>query len=190
MDFMELKNLLAIPDDLTADDVMQEYDALEKERKRLTDVLVQQIDRLSGKISSINEEYEDKKRRMELLLMDYAERIKGRETKTMKKYRLPSGTLIIKKPRMSWKVDRRALLEFAQNYAPQYVKTTETMDVDWAELKSKAIVSEDRVEYPLDTGELVEITGASIEYTRKSLEVRSDGDESDTGADDSGDTSS
>lgn len=56
-----------------------------------------------------------------------------RETKTQYALDLPSGKLILTKPKRDYRPDKAKLLAFVKTNAPQYVQTEET--VKWGELK-------------------------------------------------------
>jgi len=56
-----------------------------------------------------------------------------RETKTQYAFDLPSGKLVLTKPKRDYRPDLVKLLAFAKSSAPQYVQTEES--VKWGELK-------------------------------------------------------
>ena len=76
-------------------------------------------------------------------LCEYFESVKdnAKETKTQLKYELPSGSLIFKKPSVSYERDNDKIISWlTENNKFEYIKTNPS--VDWAELKKVDFLSD------------------------------------------------
>ena len=91
-------------------------------------------------------------------LEQYFATVPRKETKTQQSYKLPSGKLVRKAPRVTYKTDDQALVEWlkARGYT-DYIKTTETPR--WGDYKPKTQVVGGEV-VDIDTGEIV--TGVQV----------------------------
>lgn len=97
---------------------------------------------------------------MTMKLSEYFRTVPHKETKTKEKYALPSGDLVLVKPKSVWTHDDAALLEWAKkNGREDCVKTTEK--VSWADLKKNLAESENGTVYDKETGVVCEAVTAS-----------------------------
>ena len=88
---------------------------------------------------------------MTMKLCEYFREVPHKETKTKEKYSLPSGDLVLVKPKSVWTHDDAALLEWAKmNGREDCVKTTEK--VSWSDLKKNLAEAEDGTIYDKETG--------------------------------------
>ena len=85
-------------------------------------------------------------------LREYFRQVPHKETKTTEKYSLPSGDLVLRKPKSVWEHnDDEALLEWTKkNGFTDCIKVTEK--VNWAELKKRFAENSDGVVYDTETG--------------------------------------
>ena len=97
---------------------------------------------------------------MTMKLSEYFRTVPHKETKTKEKYALPSGDLVLVKPKSVWTHDDAALLEWAKkNGREDCVKTTEK--ISWADLKKSLAESENGTVYDKETGVVCEAVTAS-----------------------------
>jgi hypothetical protein len=76
---------------------------------------------------------------LEGMLRSYFEQVPHKATKTQETYKLPSGTLKLKRGGIEYVRDEEALLPWVKENAPDMVKVKES--VDWAGLKATVSVS-------------------------------------------------
>lgn len=82
-------------------------------------------------------------------LIPYLQMVPLKDTKTQRKYSLPSGDLIFKKEHTKVEHDDAVLIEWLRENAPEYIKTKPS--VDWRTLKDE--LREEGGEYFLDIGD-------------------------------------
>ncbi len=91
---------------------------------------------------------------MEAALRTYFDKVPHHVTKTMEKYALPSGELVLKAQEPEWQHNDEALLPWCkQSGLTECVKIKES--VSWSDLKKRLAVSGDKV-VDKETGEVVE----------------------------------
>lgn len=84
-------------------------------------------------------------------LNDYFSTVPHKETKTTEKYPLPSGELILKKPKAVWNHDDETLLDWMKkNGFSEFVKVTEKPD--WSGFKKRLVEGSDGVICDSETG--------------------------------------
>lgn len=139
-----------------------------EERDRLTDV----CDKMIAHYQEAKAE-EDRKCENEIgflrgKLFEYSHGLKMKETKTQLSYKLPSGSLVVKKAKVKMEHDDDVLLQFLKDSGNiDFVKVTEKPD--WAAVKS-AITVEDGQALFSYTGEVV--PGITMVEEPESFEVK------------------
>jgi len=84
----------------------------------------------------------------------------AKETKTQKSYKLPSGSLKLKKASVSFDYDKEKLLEYAEKEEiVDLIKTTK--EFKWAEFKKELTIKDDCI-INKETGEIVDVEGLRI----------------------------
>lgn len=105
----------------------------------------------NGMIESIKKRTERKIDFMSEKLREYFGTVPHRETATQEKYSLPSGDLIMKKPKRVWNHDDVMLLKWAkENGFDDCIKVTEK--VSWADVKKRLAEKDDGTIYDTETG--------------------------------------
>lgn len=121
----------------------------------------------AGMLSKIKEKTDNTVNFMTMKLNEYFRTVPHKETKTKEKYSLPSGDLVLVKPKSVWAHDDVALLDWAKkNGREDCVKTTEK--ISWADLKKNLAESENGTVYDKETGvvcEGVTATKSAPEFT-------------------------
>ena len=140
---MEESNEFRITDDLMADWAVEKINAARAERDRLVSLVQEKIEQLQEKRQLYIVNFEENTSYLRTKLMDYFMTVKTQDTKTMKKYKLVSGTLVLKKQQSVYERDEGALLAWAETTAPELVKVKK--EVSWADLKKQADVSGDKL---------------------------------------------
>ena len=132
-----------ITDDLLADWAVEKINAARAERDRLVSLVQEKMEQLEEKRKLYIVDFEDNTSYLRTKLMDYFMTVKTQDTKTMKKYKLVSGTLVLKKQQSVYERDEGALLAWAETTVPELVKVKK--EVSWADLKKQADVSGDNL---------------------------------------------
>ena len=140
---MEESNEFRITDDLMADWAVEKINAARAERDRLVSLVQEKIEQLQEKRQLYIVNFEENTSYLRAKLMDYFMTVKTQDTKTMKKYKLVSGTLVLKKQQSVYERDEGALLAWAETTVPELVKVKK--EVNWADLKKQADVSGDKL---------------------------------------------
>ena len=142
-ELLEESNEFRITDDLMADWAVEKINAARAERDRLVSLVQEKIEQLQEKRQLYIVNFEENTSYLRTKLMDYFMNVKIQDTKTMKKYKLVSGTLVLKKQQSVYERDEGALLAWAETTAPELVKVKK--EVSWADLKKQADVSGDKL---------------------------------------------
>ena len=88
------------------------------------------------------------------LLAEYFGKVPHHDTKTMRKYSLPSADLVLKHQQPEWEHDDSVLLPWLKEVGEtQYIKVKETLD--WAGMKKELTVTEDGEIIYKPTGEVL-----------------------------------
>lgn len=132
-------NEFRITDDSTADWAIEKINEARAERDRLLSLVEEKMEQLEEKRKLYIENFETNTCYLRGKLMDYFMTVKTHDTKTMKKYKLVSGTLVLKKQQSLYERDETALLAWAETTAPELVKVKK--EISWADLKKRADVS-------------------------------------------------
>ena len=162
---MEESNEFRITDDLMADWAVEKINAARAERDRLVSLVQEKIEQLQEKRQLYIVNFEENTSYLRAKLMDYFMTVKTQDTKTMKKYKLVSGTLILKKQQSVYERDEGALLAWSETTVPALVKVKK--EVSWADLKKQADVSGDKL---LLDGEI--IPGVTVVEREDMFEVQ------------------
>ena len=140
---MEESGEFRITDDLMADWAIEKINAARAERDRLVSLVQEKMEQLQEKRQLYIVNFEENTSYLRAKLMDYFMTVKTQDTKTMKKYKLVSGTLVLKRQQPLYERDEAALLTWAETTVPELVKVKK--EVSWADLKKQADVSGDKL---------------------------------------------
>jgi len=166
----------SIRDDDTADWAVAKLAEKKEEADRLIGLAEREIARLKERIEEIKEKAEKDAAFLSACLFEYFGTVKRRETKTMAKYELLHGTLVLKRGGQKYERDDAAIMQWAKETGrADLVKIEEKLN--WAELK-KGIAQNGETAVDTETGEVVPgitITQApdtfSIDYAKKEKEA-------------------
>ena len=162
---MEESGEFRITDDLMADWAVEKINAARAERDRLVSLVQEKIEQLQEKRQLYIVNFEENTNYLRSKLMEYFMTVKTQDTKTMKKYKLVSGTLILKKQQPMYERDEAKLLTWAEQTAPELVKVKK--EVSWSDLKKQADVSGNKL---LLDGEI--IPGVTVVERPDTFEVQ------------------
>lgn len=161
----------SITEDWQADKEISEIKEIQAEISKLELVATNRIkyinDTLASQKAKLEQEIEFKKS----CLRSFFESVDVKETKTMKKYILLSGDLIIKKPKKSIKLtdESKLLLSLKNANRAEMIKVTEKPK--WAEIKKELEIDDDCIINKL-TGEILgHMEGISIEESKEVFEI-------------------
>ena len=142
-ELLEESGEFRITDDVMADWAVEKINAARAERDRLLALVQEKMEQLEEKRKLYIVNFEESTSYLRAKLMDYFMTVKTQDTKTMKKYKLVSGTLVLKRQQPVYERDESALLAWAETTAPELVKVKK--EVSWADLKKQADVSGDKL---------------------------------------------
>lgn len=166
----ETKEVWKIKDDLAADYALDKIRESTAEYRRFEMVAKNKIKQIEDALKKQKTKYEDEASFFEGKLREYFETVKTEETKTLEKYKLPSGQLKKKKESAIFKYDKKKLVEIAEQYENMmdYVKIKR--DFDWAEFKKNLEIKGNTI-VNKTTGEIVDIEGLEIEIKPEEFKV-------------------
>ena len=126
----------------------------QEERDRMIAWYDAQIERAKKRCAAVEE-------RMRAYLMEYADSVPMKETKTQKSYPIPGGKMVWKKAHIEWKHDDAQVLDgLKKTGRTEFIKTVEKLD--WASLKKELV----------ENGEVID--GVTVEEVPEEFVVRID----------------
>lgn len=123
---------VAVLDDVSAEMLMQRIAEAKKEYDRMEAWYKRQLEKIKEKRDATVAWAEG-------CLRGYFDMVPTHDTKTMRSYKLPSGTLVMKMPGPAFDHDDKTLIPWLKKNWPEYVKVEES--VDWKELKKQLKVA-------------------------------------------------
>ncbi|MEW9124868.1 MAG: host-nuclease inhibitor Gam family protein [Thermotaleaceae bacterium] len=167
----EEKDIWKVKDDLEANWCLDKIRESKAEYNRLEAVSKAKIQQIQELLKKEKEKADREIGFFESKLREYFETVETQDTKTLKKYKLPSGELKLKKPQATFKYNKKKLVKVADKYEnmQDYVKIKK--DFDWAGFKNNLIISDGNI-INKNTGEIVEIDGLSIEEKPEDFKVK------------------
>ena len=160
-----------IKDDIQADKMITDIHELESEKNRFEMIYNARVDQLkkilAKEVDTIDREVGFKKG----MLQAYFLTIKPSETKTMSKYKLLSGSLIMKKPSVKIEIaDKEILMQYARTSAAEYIKVKE--DIDWAAMKKVLDIDGENI-INKETGEVLgELEGLAVKEVKEIFDIK------------------
>jgi len=149
---MEERYFFTVKDDISADMAVEAIRELQEEVGRLENVTKARIELLQEaterKTAPIKEELDS----LEIQLKEYFKTLKTKDTKTQRKYVLPSGDLLEKKQAPEFERDNDKLLVWAKTCNKKYYKTEEKPV--WEEIK-KDLEFKEGLAIHKETGEVL-----------------------------------
>ncbi|WP_367941524.1 host-nuclease inhibitor Gam family protein [Enterocloster citroniae] len=149
------KTAFVIDDDNKADWAIRKIDEEKQEYDRIRDLAEEQIARIEQKVEAAERRFNQRTSYLRSLLGSYFMQVPHRKTKTQESYRLLSGSLILKLPKIKPVYEESELVEYLKESQMQdYIKTEEK--ARWGEFKKLLDLSAG--DYPIikDTGEVVD----------------------------------
>ena len=159
-----------VQDDVTADWCLDKIRESKAEYNRFEMVAKEKMFQIEMALKREREKMERETGFFEGKLREYFEEIKAnaKDSKAQKSYKLPSGTLKLKKSSVTFDYDKEKLLEYAEEngHMDDYIKTVK--EFKWAEFKKTLEIREDiktkeRSIAIKETGEILSIEGLGIE---------------------------
>lgn len=166
----EQKEVWKVDDDLKADWCLDKIRESQAKYERFETVAKNKIKQIESVLKKEKDKYKNEVSFFEGKLREYFETVETEETKTLKKYKLPSGQLKVKKGSTTFKYDKKKLVEVADKYEnmQDYIKIKK--DFDWAnfrknlEIKGNTIVNK-------ETGEIIDIEGLDVETKPEEFKI-------------------
>lgn len=170
---VEEKETWSIKNDLEADWALDKIRDSKAEYSRFKMVVDAKIDQLMAAMEKQEKEMQREIEFFQSKLEEYFNTLDEKsvkETKTLRKYKLPSGTLKVKKGKWDFKYSKNDLLEHARAEGKkEYIKVKE--DFDWAKFKKELEITENHNIINKLTGEILDIKGLSVEEKPAEFEV-------------------
>lgn len=136
-----------IRDDSAADWALRKMAEADAELQKMTDWYEAQL-------KAVRQKHDDAIAYFSGILQQYFASVPAKETKTMKKYALPSGELVLSKEKQDFSaIDNEALLGWCQENDPKLVQIS--MRPAWAEIKKRLTATDSGI-IDSETGMIVE----------------------------------
>ena len=149
------KKAFVIDDDNKADWAIRKIDEEKQEFNRIRELAEEQTARIEQKVEAAERRFNQRTSYLRSLLDSYFMQVPHRKTKTQESYRLLSGSLVLKLPKVKPVYEEDELVEYLKESGmPDYIKTEEK--ARWGELKKLLDLSQGKHPVIKDTGELVE----------------------------------
>lgn len=174
-EFLEIeedqKEVWKIRDDVGADWALDKIIESKAEYNRFEMVAKAKIQQIEMSLKKEENKMKNDVSFFESKLREYFESVKedAKDSKTQKVYKLPSGSLKMKKAVTTFDYDKTKLLEYAEKEnLDDLIKTTK--EFKWAEFK-KNLEIEGKYIINKETGEIVEIEGLKLETKSEEFTV-------------------
>ena len=149
------KTAFVIDDDNKADWAIRKIDEERQEYDRIRELAGEQIARIEQKVGAAERRFNQRTSYLRSLLGSYFMQVPHRKTKTQESYRLLSGSLVLKLPKVKPVYEEDELVEYLkENGMPDYIKTEEK--ARWGEFKKLLDLSAGVYPVIKDTGEVVD----------------------------------
>ena len=149
------KKAFVIDDDNKADWAIRKIDEERQEFNRIRELAEEQTARIEQKVEAAERRFNQRTSYLRSLLGSYFMQVPHRKTKTQESYRLLSGSLVLKLPKVKPVYEEDELVKYLKESGmPDYIKTDEK--ARWGELKKLLDLSQGKHPVIKDTGELVE----------------------------------
>ncbi len=159
-----------VEDDLAADWCLDKIRESKAEYSRFEMVANAKIQQIQEVLKKQKRECDNEVNFFEWKLREYFETVKTEDTKTLKKYKLPSGQLKMKKSSITFDYDKNKLLEVAEKDEGMnhYIKVKK--DFDWANFKRNLAIEGNSI-VNKETGEIIEIEGLGLKTKEEEFSV-------------------
>lgn len=149
------KKAFVIDDDNKADWAIRKIDEEKQEFNRIRELAEEQTARIEQKVEAAERRFNQRTSYLRSLLGSYFMQVPHRKTKTQESYRLLSGSLVLKLPKVKPVYEEDELVKYLKESGmPDYIKMEEK--ARWGELKKLLDLSQGKHPVIKDTGELVE----------------------------------
>ncbi len=149
------KKAFVIDDDNKADWAIRKIDEEKQELNRIRELADEQTARIEQKVEAAERRFNQRTSYLRSLLGSYFMQVPHRRTKTQESYRLLSGSLVLKLPKVKPVYEEDELVEYLkENGMPDYIKTEEK--ARWGEFKKLLDLSAGVYPVIKDTGEVVD----------------------------------
>lgn len=164
------KEIWKVENDLSADWCLDKIRESKAEYNRFEIVANAKIQQIEQALQKEKEKMKNETGFFETKLREYFEIVKTKDTKTLKKYKLPSGELKLKKAKTTFKYDKNKLVEIADEHEnmKDYIKIKK--DFNWSDFKKKLMINGKNI-IDKDTGEVIEVEGLTIEEKPEEFNV-------------------
>lgn len=165
----DYKQGFEIDNDSKAEWALNKLKELRCEHDRLVKVCQDMILHYQGKIAEYDQKLKENEKYFIALLNQYFESVPHKEIKTLEKYTLPSGDLILKKPQIKiLRPDDESFLPWIKINAPRFIEFKEF--IKWGEFKKTLIIDEEQgVVINGETGDAVPV---EIQKTDEEFEIK------------------
>lgn len=159
-----------VDDDAKAEWALTKIKELEEEHGRLIKVCRDMISHYQLKEQKYQEDLENKKEYFVSQLQQYFESVPHKETKTLEKYALPGGDLVLKKEAVKL-ISGENLTDWLRQNAPTYVETRHIPK--WGEFKKNLVYTDgDETVIDGETGNVVPVDAVTIDKTPSEFKIK------------------
>lgn len=163
---MQERELLAY-----ADELVEQIKDNEEQKEKYTQLANDRIKRINEQLESRVSKLDEWIERGKFNLLQIANLVKTKDTKTQRKLELLTGDVVVKKATCKFKNDNKAILEAIKDERKDLVKERVTYSLDWANFKKELDIVDGKI-INKTTGEIVEIEGLEIEEVPEVVEVK------------------
>lgn len=163
---MQERELLAY-----ADELVEQIKDNEEQKEKYTQLANDRIKRINEQLESRVSKLDEWIERGKFNLLQIANLVKTKDTKTQRKLELLTGDVIVKKATTKLKNDNTKILEVIKEERKDLVKEKVTYSLDWAEFKKELDIVDGNI-ININTGELVAIDGLEIIEVPEIVQVK------------------
>ena len=169
---LEVENTLRGITELQADELISSIKELQEDKQRFEAIAKGKIENIQSTLEIQTIHIDNEVQFMKDQLRAFFNTVKAKETKTQKSYSLLSGKLIYKKASQKIKHDDVKILEWAEEYAVDFIDIKEVKRFQWAEFKRELVISNGMITNKT-TGEVLEgIDGLTLEEVKESFDIK------------------
>lgn len=166
---IEERETWSIDSDDKADWALEKLSDMQVEYERFAMVAKAKIQKYQEALQLETERLEREQSFFKAKLQEYFQTVDAKETKTQMTYKLPSGTLKVKKEQAVIEKDDAALLQLLKKEYPELVKVREVPD--WAEFKKKLSIEGNSI-LNKETGEILEAEGLRVGFKPAEFDIK------------------
>lgn len=158
--------------ELQADELITSIKELQQDKCRFQTIATGRIENIQEDLKRKVEKIDNEVQFMKDQLRAFFNTVKSKETKTQRSYSLLSGKLIYKKASQKIAHDDKKLEGYLFQHAGNFLKTTTTTKIDWAEFKKDLTITNGLIMNKATGQVLDDMEGLSLEEVAESFDIK------------------